>query len=151
MWKFEWRRKVLSEDWPLLLEADPSKGMVETYLENSDLLEVRQQKELIGILVLKSIDEQTSEIMNLSVREDYQQKGIGRKLIEQAMAFSRAKNDRKIMIATGTTSLSALLLYQKCGFRVEAVERDYFTQHYAETLIENGVVLRDRLILSQEI
>lgn len=151
MWKFEWRKQVLSEDWPLLLEADPSKGMVETYLKHSDILEVRQQKELIGILVLKSINMQTSEIMNLSVREAYQQKGIGRNLIEQALVFSRAKNDQKIMIATGTTSLSALLLYQRCGFRVEAVERDYFTHHYAETLIENGVVLRDRLILSQEI
>lgn len=151
MWKFKWRKQVLTEDWPLLLEADPSKGMIDTYLEQSDLLEVRQQNELIGILVLNSMDEETSEIMNLSVREDCQQKGIGRKLIEQALVFSRAKKDRKIMIATGTTSLSALLLYQKCGFRVEAVERDYFTQHYAEILIENGVVLRDRLILSQEI
>lgn len=151
MCKFKWRKQVLSEDWPLLLEADPSKGMVEIYLEQSDILEVREQKELIGILVLKSNDIQTSEIMNLSVREDCRQKGIGRKLIEQALAFGRTKNDRKIMIATGTTSLSALLLYQKCGFRVEAVERDYFIQHYAEILIENGVVLRDRLILSQEI
>ena len=82
MCKFKWRKQVLSEDWPLLLEADPSKGMVEIYLEQSDILEVREQKELIGILVLKSNDIQTSEIMNLSVREDCRQKGIGRKLIE---------------------------------------------------------------------
>ncbi|GGI66497.1 GNAT family N-acetyltransferase [Enterococcus alcedinis] len=148
--QFNWRQTVSPEDWPLLLEADPSKSMIETYLKQSELLEVRQEGHLIGLLVLKQIEAGISEIMNLSVTPLFQTRGIGRQLIEQAIAHSKERNDQKIIVATGTTSVGPLLLYQKCGFRVEAVERDYFTKYYREKIIENDVYLQDRLLLSQE-
>nr|WP_245329682.1 GNAT family N-acetyltransferase [Enterococcus alcedinis] len=124
--------------------------MIETYLKQSELLEVRQEGHLIGLLVLKQIEAGISEIMNLSVTPLFQTRGIGRQLIEQAIAHSKERNDQKIIVATGTTSVGPLLLYQKCGFRVEAVERDYFTKYYREKIIENDVYLQDRLLLSQE-
>lgn len=148
--QFNWRQTVSPEDWPLLLEADPSKSMIETYLKQSELLEVRQEGHLIGLLVLKQIEAGISEIMNLSVTPLFQTRGIGRQLIEQAIAHSKERNDQKIIVSTGTTSVGPLLLYQKCGFRVEAVERDYFTKYYREKIIENDVYLQDRLLLSQE-
>lgn len=148
--QFNWRQTVSPEDWPLLLEADPSKAMIETYVKQSELLEVRQEGQVIGLLVLKQIETGVSEIMNLSVAPLFQKRGIGRQLIEQAIAHSKERNDQKIIVATGTTSLGPLLLYQKCGFRVEAIERDYFTKYYTEKLIENGVQLKDRLRLSRE-
>lgn len=148
--QFTWRKSVNSKDWPLLLEADPSKSMIETYLKQSELLEVRQEGQLIGLLVLKQIEAGISEIMNLSVTPLFQKKGIGRQLIEQAIAYSQARQDQKIVVATGTTSIVPFLLYQKCGFRVESIERNYFTEHYTEKLIENGVQLKDRLRLSRE-
>ena len=148
--QFNWRQTVSPEDWPLLLEADPSKSMIETYVKQSELLEVRQEGQVIGLLVLKQIETGVSEIMNLSVAPLFQKRGIGRQLIEQAIAHSKERNDQKIIVATGTTSVGPLLLYQKCGFRVEAIERDYFTKYYTEKLIENGVQLKDRLRLSRE-
>lgn len=148
--QFNWRQTVSPEDWPLLLEADPSKAMIETYVKQSELLEVRQEGQVIGLLVLKQIETGVSEIMNLSVAPLFQKRGIGRQLIEQAIAHSKERNDQKIIVATGTTSLGPLLLYQKCGFRIEAIERDYFTKYYTEKLIENGVQLKDRLRLSRE-
>lgn len=148
--QFSWRQTVSPEDWPLLLEADPSKSMIETYLKQSELLEVRQEGQLIGLLVLKQIEAGISEIMNLSVTPLFQKRGVGRQLIEHAIAHSKERNDQKIIVATGTTSVGPLLLYQKCGFRVEAVERDYFTKYYHEKIIENDVYLQDRLLLSQE-
>ena len=148
--QFTWRKSVNSKDWPLLLEADPSKSMIETYLKQSELLEVRQEGQLIGLLVLKQIEAGISEIMNLSVTPLFQKRGVGRQLIEHAIAHSKERNDQKIIVATGTTSVGPLLLYQKCGFRVEAVERDYFTKYYREKIIENDIYLQDRLLLSQE-
>lgn len=148
--QFNWRQTVSPEDWPLLLEADPSKAMIETYVKQSELLEVRQEGQVIGLLVLKQIETGVSEIMNLSVAPLFQKRGIGRQLIEQAIAHSKERNDQKIIVATGTTSVGPLLLYQKCGFRIEAIERDYFTKYYTEKLIENGVQLKDRLRLSRE-
>lgn len=151
MRQFEWRKEVSAKAWPLLLEADPSTKMIKSYINQSQLLEVHQAGELIGLLVLKQCNEQTVEIMNLSVRSDFQQQGIGKELIQRAIAKSRDNHYRKMIIATGTTSTGPFLLYQKCGFRVEAIERDYFIKYYTNELVENGIVLRDRLILSQEI
>lgn len=148
--QFNWRQTVSPEDWPLLLEADPSKAMIETYVKQSELLEVRQEGQLIGLLVLKQIEAGISEIMNLSVTPLFQKRGVGRQLIEHAITHSKERNDQKIIVATGTTSVGPLLLYQKCGFRIEAIERDHFTKYYTEKLIENGVQLKDRLRLSRE-
>jgi hypothetical protein len=41
-----------------------------------------------------------------------------------------------------------LTFYQRAGFRVVAVEPDYFLQHYPEPLFENGLQHRDRLRLA---
>jgi len=42
-------------------------------------------------------------------------------------------------------------LCQHAGFRVVAVEPDYFLQHYPEPLFENGLQHRDRLRLALEL
>nr|WP_273262506.1 hypothetical protein [Pseudomonas sp.] len=41
-----------------------------------------------------------------------------------------------------------LTFYQRAGFRVVAVEPDYFLTHYPEPLFENGLQHRDRLRLA---
>lgn len=44
-----------------------------------------------------------------------------------------------------------LYLYQQQGFRVVRVDTDYFTRNYSQTILENGLVLRDRLVLERTI
>lgn len=47
--------------------------------------------------------------------------------------------------------MAQLYLYQKCGFRMTSIDRDFFVRHYAEPIIENGLVLKDMVRLSQDI
>lgn len=39
-------------------------------------------------------------------------------------------------------------LYQKCGFRIVGIDRDFFTDHYPEPIYENGIWCRDMIRLS---
>jgi ribosomal protein S18 acetylase RimI-like enzyme len=91
------------------------------------------------------------EIVNLAVREEYQGKGVGKKLIGHAVARARAMQARTLEIGTGSTGVGQLLLYQKCGFRITGVDRDFFVRHYPEPLYENGMQLRDMVRLGMDL
>lgn len=151
MLKFKWRQEIFPEDWPLLLQADPSREVIESYLFKSVLLEVRHEETLLGLLVLRAVSDTKAEIKSLSVSHAYQNQGIGSQLLRKTLGHMKDFGYQSIEVSTGTTSFGPLYLYQKNGFRVQAVEQDYFTNNYTEELIENGLVLKDRLVLVQSL
>lgn len=59
--------------------------------------------------------------------------------------------NEELMIGTGNSSINQLALYQKCGFRVIGVERDFFINNYDEPIFENGIQCVDMIRLSIEI
>lgn len=151
MVEFTWRQEVLKEDWPLLLTADPSRESIENYLFDSIFLEARKEEELIGVLVLKAVSNKKVEIMNLAVSRIQQNHGIGSRLLQKALRDMKDFAYEDFEVRTGTTSFGPLYFYQKNGFRVVAVEPDYFSDRYAEELIENGLILKDCLVLTQSL
>lgn len=151
MLEFKWRQEVLKEDWPLLLTADPSRESIENYLFESIFLEVRKEEELIGLLVLQAVSDKKAEIMNLAVSRMQQNHGIGSRLLQRALLDMKDFAYESFEVRTGTTSFGPLYFYQKNGFRVTAVETDYFTDRYPEKLVENGLVLKDCLVLTQSL
>lgn len=44
-----------------------------------------------------------------------------------------------------------LALYQKCGFRMTGIDKDFFVRHYEEAIFENGIQVVDMVRLSQDI
>ena len=63
----------------------------------------------------------------------------------------RNQSYQQLLVSTGDSSIGQLALYQKCGFRIESIERDYFIRHYPEVIIENGIQCRDRICLTQNL
>lgn len=149
--EIKWRTQIQPEDWPLLLEADPEKKMVESYLDTSELLEIRDKNQLLGLLVLQEKNTTTVEIMNVSVIKEAQNQGIGQRLLREVLRKSRKRGYEQIQVKTGTTSLAPLIFYQKQGFRVVSVLPNYFIQNYQRTLVENGVTLKDALLLQRSL
>ncbi|MGI6155304.1 MAG: GNAT family N-acetyltransferase [Enterococcus lemanii] len=149
--EIKWRTQIQLEDWPLLLKADPEKKVVESYLGTSELLEIRDKNQLLGLLVLQEKNTTTVEIMNVSVVKEAQNQGIGQQLLREALRKSREQAYEQIEVKTGTTSLVPLIFYQKQGFRVVSVLADYFTQNYQTPLVENGVTLKDALLLQRSL
>ena len=59
------------------------------------------------------------------------------------------KNDRVLEVGTGSFGYQ-LSWYQRAGFRVFAIERDFFLENYPEPIYECGIQLKDMLRLALE-
>lgn len=143
-------RKLTREDnipYNLLLLADPSKKMIEKYIEVGECYIAYIQQDIIGAYVILETAPATLEIMNIVVSEEQQGKGIGKKLIKHAIGLARIRGYKTLEIKTGNSSLGQLALYQKCGFRIMGIERDYFKKYYEEKIIENGIECIDQIQL----
>ncbi len=84
--------------------------------------------------------------MNIAVLPAHQSRGLGAQLLSTLIRSVREQGGQFLYVATGTIGYP-LCFYQRAGFRVVAVEPDYFLQHYDEALFEDGLQHKDRLIL----
>ncbi|MFC4410438.1 GNAT family N-acetyltransferase [Chungangia koreensis] len=141
------RRLAASELPPmeLLLDADPSREMVDSYLRKGETFVAEVDNQIIGVYVLMEKQEDSTEIMNIAVANEKQGQGIGRKLIQHAIDYTRNNGFAKLQIGTGNSSIGQLALYQKCGFRIVGIDFDFFLRNYPEPIIENGISCRDMI------
>jgi ribosomal protein S18 acetylase RimI-like enzyme len=143
----------LSEGAPLpyniLLLADPSKRMIDEYLPTSDVFIAILNRETIGVIVLFPLTTEKAEIKAIAVKPDFQGQGIGRLMIEFVLKIAVEKNLRSVCIGTANSSIGPLHLYQKLGFEITEVKKDFFTDNYQEPIFENGIQAKDMLVLTK--
>ncbi|MER2072009.1 MAG: GNAT family N-acetyltransferase, partial [Psychrobacillus sp.] len=133
----------------LLLLADPSEELIQVYLDNGQCFIAVEGDETIGVFVLLPLTNETVELKNIAVHDDHQGKGIGKELVLHAIEKSKELGFQKIEVGTGNSSLNQLALYQKCGFRIVSVDKDFFKIHYTEEIVENGVPCVDMIRLEK--
>ena len=132
----------------LLLLADPSPAVVETYIHRGDCFVAEVNGEVVGEYVLIETRPATVELVNVAVRESERGQGLGKQLVYHAILTARRRGYRTIELGTGNASIGQLALYQKCGFRIVGVDLDFFTLHYPEAIYENGILCRDMVRLA---
>ncbi|WP_394140266.1 GNAT family N-acetyltransferase [Cytobacillus oceanisediminis] len=135
----------------LLLLADPSIEMIEDYLNRGETFICEEGGERIAVCVMLATRPGTFEIVNIAVDECRQGMGIGKKLIEHSIQTARLQGFKTLEIGTGNSSIGQLALYQKCGFRITGVDRDYFVRHYKEDIFESGIQCKDMIRLSMDL
>lgn len=135
----------------LLLLADPDRQLIQEYVTRSYCFEAVINDTIVGILALLPTRPETLEIVNVAVSKAEQGHGLGEKLIQFALAYAKDVHYRTVEIGTGSTSFAQLYLYQKCGFRITGIDRDFFLRHYETEIIENKLVLKDMVRLSIDI
>lgn len=132
----------------LLFLADESWSMIERYLPTATIFALRQSDHFIASIVLQSQDEKTLEIMNLAVEPEQQHLGYGRLLIEQAANYGRQNQYQRLSVGTGDASIQNLAFYLHAGFRFAEIRSHFFDQ-YPQPIIENGLQLRDMIVLDK--
>lgn len=135
----------------LLLLADPSRDIVEGYLGRGKCYVAEEDGAVIGVYVLIPTRPETAELVNVAVEESRHGRGIGKQLVLHAVRTAREEGARTIEVGTGNSSVAQLALYQKCGFRITGVDRDFFIRHYPMEIVENGIPCRDMIRLSQDL
>lgn len=140
-----------ADHYKLLLDADPSRFLVDCYLKEGLLFEVIADNQCIATLVLVSLPHSILEIKNLSVHPLHRKKGVAQSILSFTIDYAKQHHFKGIEIGTGSTSFEQLYLYQKMGFRVSSIEKDFFTRYYKEPIIENKLVLKDMIRLQFQI
>lgn len=135
----------------ILLLADPSIAVIDEYIYRGQVSVAEVQGKIEGIVVLLHTRPHTYEIVNLAVSEKRQGRGIGKALLRYAIRQAVDQGARTIEIGTGNSSLEQLGFYQREGFRITGIDRDFFVRHYRDTIIENGIPCLDMLRLSKEV
>lgn len=135
----------------LLLLADPSETLIKEYLARGTTYTLEEEQKIIGVYVLLPTRPQTLEIVNVAVDEEFQGKGYGKELIMDAIQRAKILGYQTIEIGTGNSGVVQLALYQKCGFRMKSIDKDFFLRHYNEPIFENGIQVIDMVRLSLDL
>jgi len=144
-------REIAATDLPmdLLLLADPSAQKIAAYLPGARGFVARLGEDIAGACVVATTTPAVCELMAIAVAPSAQQRGIGTQLLRHVIAAVGATGASRLDVGTGTFG-HQLAFYQRQGFRVTGVERDFFLRHYPEPLFEDGIQHRDMLRLAYE-
>lgn len=134
-----------------LLLADPSQKLVEEYIKRGQCFIAKDHNQVIGVYVLLPTRPESVELVNIAVDEKYQGQGIGKQLVLHSIQTAKLQGYKTIEVGTGNSSIGQLALYQKCGFRISGIDRDFFIRYYTEEIFENGIQCRDMIRLSLDL
>jgi GNAT superfamily N-acetyltransferase len=132
--------------------AEDSERELEAYIEGGRVLVALEGEGIVGHLQLTDTAEPAEvEVKNTAVDPGHQRRGIGRALMEAAIALARDEGRSRLLVATAAADIGNLRFYQRLGFRMRSVERDAFTPAtgYKPGLLIGGIELRDRVWLDR--
>ena len=141
---------IIKQDYPyeLLLLADPSRELIDTYLATSQVAIYQLDNgDVGGVIVWQKQTDCQFELLNLAVAEAFQGQGIASQLIHFLIQQLQAESPKfKLLVKTGETSRAAIATYKKAGFKQVGEINNYFIEHYPEPIYENGQQLKNQLI-----
>jgi len=135
----------------LLLLADPSEKLVKNYLKKGTCYTAELDGETVGVILIMETKAHTIEVMNLAVKEELQNNGIGKQLLLYVIEEIKKGDTKTIEIGTGNSGVVQMLLYQKCGFRIVDIDFDFFRRTHPEPIYENGIECRDMIRMRIEL
>lgn len=98
-----------------------------------------QDRELMGyFLVMGIVDE--AHLLNVAVSRAWQGKGVGRLLVNQAVALSRGLGMESILLEVRPSNSRALEIYQRYGFSEIGRRKGYYPA--ANSTREDAIVMR---------
>jgi ribosomal protein S18 acetylase RimI-like enzyme len=133
---------------PLLLLADESLEQVRSYMQRGDLFAfVDRDQVAVGIVLTIPDADGSVELKAVAVDSTRQNLGIGRRMLAAVLEELRRRGVRRAVVGTANAGIGQLAYYQKAGFRLLRIERDFFSpaRGYPAVMEDNGIRLRDRV------
>lgn len=87
-----------------------------------------------------------SELIYIGVDAAQRGRGMGKAIIAALLAEAEARQVGSVLVGTANAGLQTIAFYQKCGFRMDSVRKDYF-DYFPQPVYENGIRIRDMLML----
>lgn len=135
----------------LLLLADEFVEVINKYIFDSEIYVYQEGDRIIALYVLYKVDSNEAEIKNIAVDSEYQNKGIGKALLKEATARAKEKGFKILSIGTGDAMMMQLQLYQKAGFEMDTIKKNFYLDNYPTPVYENGLHLKHMVMLKRKL
>ena len=114
-----------------------SYNILKQELENgkSKYFVAKQENEIVGFAGILLIIDQVN-IMNIVVKKDKRNFGIGSSLLEEIIRYSKIHNATSITLEVNEKNIPAIKLYKKYGFKQVGLRRKYYNN-------EDNAILMD--------
>lgn len=126
---------MTESDIPAVAAMDPSTHIEEASLREelgrswSRMWVAREECEQVGEIVgFLSVWQVADElhVLNVTTRVDRRRRGIGRELMETALAYGREKRVKHVLLEVRRSNHGALALYRTLGFFATGVRARYY-------------------------
>jgi ribosomal-protein-alanine N-acetyltransferase len=119
-----WSEAALSET----LEGDPSHFLV-----------AEQGKEIAGFIVGRQVAHE-AEILNLAVRPECRQRGIGQRLVHTLLEMFAGAGAARVFLEVRESNRGAIAFYGRLGFREMARREHYYHEPVEAALVLGGKI-----------
>ena len=146
-------RESSDTDWLVLTlsDADESDERIRGVVSNpaNTSYALLQRDEPVGAMTVRW-DAVESELIYLAIDPSRRRSGFGKLALAWLIEEARRRQVSSVIVGTGNSGLDQIAFYQKAGFRIDSVRRDYF-DYFSKPVYEHGVQLRDMLVLRLEL
>ena len=103
------------EDAPfdLLLLVDPSMKLILEYLQSGECFIYKDGSVILGCYVLKEINIDKVELVNIVISENKQSHGIGKNYYYICLIMQNTKGYKEIIVGTGNSSIDQIAFIKK--------------------------------------
>ncbi len=139
---------------PLIRLADDSEQEVQGYYQRGTLYALdAADGTAIGVILAIPEPDGPVELKAVAVAEPLHGKGIGTHLLHGVLAALRTAGVRRVVVGTSSSGIGQLAYYQKAGFRLLRIERDFFQpgRGYPDLMEEHGIRVRDMVWMDQDL
>lgn len=137
---------------PVLADAEEGEERIRATLQEPGCIAYasRLDTQLAGAAVVRWGEEKTGEIIYIAVAPALRGQGYGKQIIHALLEELRRRGGCTLLVGTANAALDNIAFYQKCGFRMFEIRRDYFA-YIQPPIAENGIIIRDMLVLRYDL
>ncbi len=139
--------------WPLFQLADDSAVAIVESLDQGVVHVATTGGMPLGHSQVVPVEQGVFELRSLAVVSVRRRQGLGARLVARSVSWARDQSGSRLVAGIPSAKLDVLGFFQRLGFRPLRVERDaYSPEHgYSDSLVANGIRVRDRVWLELEI
>ena len=102
--------------------------------DSSHYLVVKDNSKIIGFAGIKVILPD-ADIMNIVVKKDFRNQGVGSLLLKELINLSKSLNVKNLFLEVNEKNTPAISLYNKFGFKKISIRKNYYKDN-------NAIVMR---------
>ncbi|MFC0562466.1 GNAT family N-acetyltransferase [Halalkalibacter alkalisediminis] len=133
-----------------LLLADDSTEVIKDYMNEGDMFAIFFKEKLVGTVLFTFLSKETVELKNIALEKAYRGRGLGKATIEEGLNLYKKKQYQKMVVGTANSSIDNIAFYQKVGFRMDYIKKDFFHQ-YPNEIYENGIKAQDMIMFIKDL